>query len=123
MHDNHVALVHRRGKTHQTISGVVESRPHNKQIAPRDGGVVRKAQHIHICIAHGHGHGICRFAINRAEDDLSAVVHGLDACCCGGIRVSGGVINLQLDGHALQICHGHARRVFKAFRQQRITTL
>ncbi len=79
-HDLALALAHRIAD--QPVGGVLEGVAQHKDIATGDVGVVGERQHVDVARGDGDADGVGGTGIDRAEDDLGALVDGL--CREGG---------------------------------------
>ena len=121
-HDDPFAPL-RRGIADQPVGGVVKGRPQHKDVATRDGGVVGKGQNVDPGRGGSEACGVRRFGIERADNDLSAVIDRGCGLIRGRLRVACCTVDPQVDFDAVEAAYREAGGVFEVLGQQVVTAL
>ena len=121
-HDDAVAPLAGR-VADQPVSRILERRPQDKHVAACDCRIVGKGQHVHAFGGCSDPGCVRSFGIERAQNDFGPVIDGRCGLGRGGLRISSGAINAQIDLHTVQAADGKARRVFEVLGEQIVAGL
>ena len=113
-----------RGRvTNQPVGRVAERRAQHKDVATGNCRVVGEGQNIDARLGGGKASGIRGLGIKRADDDPRAIVDRLGSHRRGLLRVASGVVDAQVNRHAVQVGNCHTCCVFKVLRQKAVGRL
>ena len=118
VHDDDPVFSGPFGIAHHPVRRVVKGLAQHKNVAARDGRVVGKRQDVHVLGGDGNPCRICRFSVNRPQNDLGAFAHRLGGGACGGASVAGCAIDAQINLHPVKVADRQSGRVFKVLRKQ-----
>ena len=116
VHHQDVAPALARGKAHQPAGRVLEAVAEHENIAAGDRGVVGERQHVQPPRRRARSRRVG--CVDRTENDLGALGHRLVGRGDRLVGVAGGRVDLEVDGHALELRHCQPGGVFERLGQR-----